>query len=416
MKKLFLLFILLTYQLILFSQNHKVLESTSDHIKIEINFEGAYQISEDIVDGKKFHSVIGKTINVRMPGEPWLPDYRINIGIPRNSVPQLKILKNIKETIPKKYILPTPDSLNQPFDLLPYNYDIYNTNKYFPEFPALIGDDYVMRYARVVSLSISPYQFNPITRELIFNKKIIIQVDFKTDTHDYRILSAIDDKMTDNFLKSTVINYSIAKEFVAKVTSIDDSPLNAGEYWYNPQKDYYKIYLNKEGVYRITYDYLVNAGVPPLGLQNNRLELFNEGESIPIDVVDVNEDGVFNSGDYFQFVGGPPKPADEYTRMNIYNNTNIYWFSYQADTLNYYNYIDGYPVTSSTPIISSTVESLRWEKDLNFQNFGHAKDGKRDYWQWSYAEARNRQPFRYFSFWIEDSIPYYRNIDKPEVK
>src|SRR5690606_7924531 len=97
---------------------------------------------------------------------------------------------------------------------------------------------------------------NSITRELIFNKRIIIQVDFKTDSRDYRILSAIDDKMTDNFLKSTVINYSIAKEFVAKVTSLDDSPLMTETYWYNPQKDYYKIYLNKKGVYRITYDNL----------------------------------------------------------------------------------------------------------------------------------------------------------------
>src|SRR5690606_7124728 len=257
---------------------------------------------------------------------------------------------------------------------------------------------------------------NSITRELIFNKRIIIQVDFKTDSRDYRILSAIDDKMTDNFLKSTVINYSIAKEFVAKVTSLDDSPLMTETYWYNPQKDYYKIYLNKKGVYRITYDNLVSLGVPPAGLQNNRLEIFNEGVSIPIDVVDVNQDGVFNSGDYFQFVGGPPKPADEYTRMNIYNNTNVYWFSYQADTTNYYKYIDGFPVSFATPAITNSVHTLTWERDLVYQQFGHARNNKRDYWMWGYAEARNRTPFKDFIFETYDSIAFHRVPTKPDVK
>src|SRR4030067_953331 len=130
---------------------------------------------------------------------------------------------------------------------------------------------------------------------------------------------------------------------------------------------------------------LVNAGVPAGGLQNNMLELFNNGISIPIDVVDVNNDGLFNSGDYFQFVGEPAKPADQYTRMNIYNLSNVYWFSYQADSLNYYRYIDGSP-TGSSPFITNSIKTLKWEEDLSFQRFGHANNDQRDYWHWGTAE------------------------------
>ncbi|HLV09029.1 MAG TPA: C25 family cysteine peptidase, partial [Halanaerobiales bacterium] len=136
----------------------------------------------------------------------------------------------------------------------------------------------------------------------------------------------------------------------------------------------------------------------------------------PIDVVDVNQDGVFNSGDYFQFVGGPPRPADEYTRMNIYNNTNVYWFSYQADTTNYYKYIDGFPVSFATPAITNSVHTLTWERDLVYQQFGHARNNKRDYWMWGYAEARNRTPFKDFIFETYDSIAFHRVPTKPDVK
>jgi hypothetical protein len=395
------------------SQSHKIIESTSEYLKIEFNFENEYNIKEISAEGMKFHTVEGKEINVRKPGEPWLPDYRVNFGIPHNSNPVVKIINISQDKIQNIFILPTPDSLNQPLEMLPYEKEIYNRNNYFPVSSVEIDNDFVMRYIRIATLSIAPYQINPISRELIFNKRIVVQIDFKIDPLDNRVINLVKDKMTDDILRSSVINYDIARDFIGKPVSV--SPESPGSYWYNPSKNYYKIYLNKKGVYRITYDMLINAGVPPGELHDMNFELFNNGESVPIDVVDLNQDNIFNEGDYFQFVGGPAKPADEYTRMNIYNTINVYWFSYQADSLNYYQYIDGFPVTSS-PLISSSTETLRYEKDLNYQRFGHAPNSNRDYWMWGPAEARNRTPFRDFLFWIEDSITYYRNETKPDAR
>ncbi|MDP2365765.1 MAG: C25 family peptidase propeptide domain-containing protein, partial [Ignavibacteria bacterium] len=363
---------------------HRIVESTSEHIKIEFNFEKNYQVKKSIVEGKKFNYIEGKGLSVRLPGEPWIPNYNLNVGIPHNAIVNLKVLESKQENIPDVFIIPIADSLNQPFELLSYNKEIYNSNTYFPGLPAEISGDFVMRYARLISLSIAPYQFNPISRDLIFNKKLTLIIEFKPDPQNYEVINNVNDKMTDDILKSSVINYNIAKEFIGK--PISDSPKITEPYWYNPQKDYFNIYLNKKGVYRVTCDMLVNAGVPAGGLQNMQLELFNNGESIPIDVVDVNNDNFFNSGDYFQFVGGPAKPVNEYTRKNIYNLNNVYWFSYQADSLNYYKYKDGNP-TFSTPFITNSIETLNWEQDNSFQRFGHALNGNRDYWFWGGAEA-----------------------------
>ncbi len=415
MKKQLLAFLLLPSIFnILLGQTHRVLESTSDHIKIEFNFEKKYQVKEKIINGEKFFNIEGKEIFSGNPGEPSLPNYDLNIGIPFNSAPVVKILNITQEKFQNIFILPIPDSLNQPFNLLPYNKNVYSLNEYFPKTPSRV-EDFIFRYARITTLNISPYQFNPVSRELQFNKRLIVQVDFKTNPNNYSIIDKISDKMTEDLIKSSVINYNEAKEFTGKPVYYSDNKVMADTYWYNPQKDYYKIYLNKKDVYRITCDQLINSGVPASGLENNRLELFNNGISIPIDVVDVNNDGIFNSGDYFQFVGGPAKPVDQFTRMNIYNLTNVYWFSYQADTLNYYKYKDGTP-SGITPIIANSIKTLRWETDRFFQRLGHAVNNQRDYWYWGDAEAINGTPTYRFEFSLEDSIWSDFVIEKPQVK
>jgi hypothetical protein len=385
-----------------------------EHIKIEFNFENSYQIKEAEVNGRKYNYIEGKDINIRLAGEPWVPNYNLKVGIPYNSGISIEILSIETESISDKFIIPAPDSLDQPFEILPYDMEIYNNNAYFPALAAEIDGDFVMRYARIASVSIAPYQFNPITRELIHNKKLTVKVSYKSNYENYSVISKIQDKMTDEILKSSVINYNIARDFIGKVEPTLESKLELSSYWYNPDKDYYKIYLNQKGVYRITYEMLVNAGIPSGSLEGMNFELFNDGNSIPIDIVDKDVNGVFNAGDYFQFVGGPASPSDQYTRMNIYNNTNVYWFSYQADSVNQYNYRDGYP-TGSSPLIFSYVENLAFEEDLNFQRFGLANNSNRDYWNWLHAEARNRVSTREFSFWLEDSIAQYRYQSKPDV-
>ncbi|MFO7525190.1 MAG: C25 family cysteine peptidase [Ignavibacteriaceae bacterium] len=397
-----------------FSQSHRIIESSPDHIKLEFNFEGSYTIIENVINGTRYNTIDGEELYIRKSGEPWIPDYRIQIGIPFNSDVKISIQDISKVNYSGIFFLPVPDSLDQPFELLPFDQNIYNSNSYFPISAAEIEGDFQMRYARIASVSISPYQFNPVSREVIHNKRLIVRIDFIQNSNQPVSLTKINDKMTDDILRSTVINYEIAREFTGKVNTYSSSPEVIEDYWYNPQKDYYKIYLNKKGVYRITYEMLINAGISETKLRDMNFELFNEGESIPLDIVDLNNDEVFNSGDYFQFVGGPPSPTNEYTRMNIYNTTNVYWFSYEADSVNQYRNKNGAP-SGSSPLITSAVETFFYEKDIHYDRFGHANTDERDYWQWGYVEARNRAPFRDFYFTIEDSLVWRRDPLKAEV-
>ena len=73
------------------AQSYKILESNSDRIKIEVDFRGVYQVKDTTINSRVYQMIKGGESAVRMPGEPWLPEYSFNLAIPLNSEPTLKI-------------------------------------------------------------------------------------------------------------------------------------------------------------------------------------------------------------------------------------------------------------------------------------------------------------------------------------
>lgn len=367
--------------------NYKVLESTSTYIKISFNFTSHYKLKDTLVDGKLFTIILGEVYSLNKPGEPWLPTLDIKAGIPHNANPSIKLLHLEQEKLSNKFILPLPDSLNQDFSRITFDEKIYNENDLFPRSVCEIGADFSMRYSRVIGIKIFPYQFNPISKELLFNHKIICRIDFNLVDNSGFLLEPIDDYFTSKYITTSTINPNQAKKFIAKKNSLsNDSPPDS--FWYNPQKNYYKIFLNKKGVYRITFEYLTDKGVPVFGIPLNKLELINDGKKVPIDIVDSDSNDVFNNGDYFQFVGYPAKPTP-YCYSNIYNLTNVYWFSYQNDgeQLTYKNK-NGYPnIWSITH--QSSLETIHYEVDQIHEKLGYANDDRRDFWFWGRASGQN---------------------------
>ncbi|NWF90657.1 MAG: hypothetical protein HXY50_14505 [Ignavibacteriaceae bacterium] len=377
-------------------QNYKVLESTSDHVKIEFNFEKKYQVIDTIIDGNKFNVITGDEYSLRQPGEPWLPNVYLNIGIPVGSSPNVKILSLVQDKISSVFILPYPDSIGQPLSKLLFTDSIYNVNTNFPKRVSEISSILNFRYASIASLVANPYQFNPITRELIHNKKLVLQIDFFPNKMNALSVISKDDPLSFELVKSNVINPDQAIGFIGELISTSSESISANSYWYNPAKNYYKIFLKNKGVYRITHDYLVSQGVPVSGVLLDKLELINNGISVPIDVVDSNSDSIFSAGDYFQFVGYPPSPTP-YNTQNIYNLTNVYWFSYESDTLSSrFKNKSGFPQTW-TNTYQSNLTTLHYEEDKFNEELGYANDDKRDFWFWGKASAENGNILQSFS-------------------
>ena len=382
----FVIALLIISNLKIYSQVYKVVESNSDYITIEFNFEKFYSIVDTSFDGKTYQKIRGEDYSLRNTGDPWLPEFKVLAGIPFDSNPTIKILEQKQSINKNKFIIPYPAEdpalVNQDFEKI--NRDIYSKDEFFPNSFALLEDRYTVRYANVLPISIAPYQFNPITRDLIFNYHIKVRIDFNKESN--LTVLAVNDAMSTDFLESSVINYTDALNFLGRVVS-GDASLQQNDYWYNPNKNHFKIYVKEKKLYRLTYEELIAAGAQ-LGSSTyiDKLEMFNDGLPVPIEVFDVNKDSIFYSGDYLQFIGYPASPTP-YCKLNIYNLTNVYWFSYESDStgLNYKmtdhfvgNYLRSY---------FTNLTTLRFEKDTMYEHLGYAPNDLRDFWFWDKASS-----------------------------
>ena len=373
------------------AQSYRIVESTSDHIKIEFNFSDSYKIIDTLISGKKFQYITGKTYPLRISGEPWLPAFYVHIGVPVGSLPKIKILSLDNSVIQNQFILPMPieDPSKKTITLTDLNENIYSKNNLFPSLPAEIIDDYYYRYAHIIVLNASPFQFNPVSRELVYNKKILVEVSFGASHTSIKSMCKINDLKTLEFVNSFIINKNEAVKWIGeKFTTLNTKADVAQKYWYDPSKSYYKIYLKKKGVYRITYEQLVAAGVLLNNVLISKLELLNEGEQVPIYVSDNNNDGIFNTGDFIEFVGSPPK-STPYAESNIYNIDNVYFFSTEADSAGL-RYIGKDCSNKQWDYTFQTnYTKLHFEKDSLYENLGYAGDDKRDFWLWDKVSGQH---------------------------
>ena len=72
--------------------------------------------------------------------------------------------------------------------------------------------------------------------------------------------------------------------------------------WITPNKDYLKLYIIQDGIYRINKIDFINAGVNPSSIDPRTVKVFYKGNQIPLFFYG-ESDGVFNDTDYFDFYG-----------------------------------------------------------------------------------------------------------------
>jgi hypothetical protein len=379
-----------------FAQQYSIISSDEEKIILEVDFNKLYSIKDTLIQNKIFHLITGGDNDVtRMPGEPWLPNIVYNIGIPHNSNPTLKEISFEKESFERINILPFPKE--DPYhakslETNEFDYNIYSKSELFPKDFIQVNNTFIVRYARVLALNISPYQYNPVSRELTFYKKIKFTINFNSNSlvNGKKIFW---DSFSQDFLRNNTLNAEVAQRWLETT----GNQIQSNNYWYSPNKTWYKLYLNRNGVYRVTYQDLINFGVNP-GLigQFDKVALYTGGALVPIDVFDLNDDDIFNSGDYIQFIGYPA-PKSPFAEQNIYNTSNIYWITFENETKQgrYANYQSDHSFFVRN--YQSNYKTDHFERDSLYEKLGHASNDNQDYWYWDRAEAKNAQQGYFFT-------------------
>jgi hypothetical protein len=142
-------------------------------------------------------------------GAPNLPGGGRYIAIPQGATPVLRILSQRTETFKNVDIAPAPRiPLDTDKGPLKYraNSNIYSMDTFYPASPVKLSEPMQIRGVDAVMLGITPFQYNPVTKELIVYRDLEIQVDFKGGNGQFgeeRLRS----RFWDPILSDALLNY-----------------------------------------------------------------------------------------------------------------------------------------------------------------------------------------------------------------
>ncbi len=317
----------------------RVVKSNDTKVVFEYNAEELI-ISYD----GKFHSLRLKGCSFTdEKGLPSLPIRFIRIGIPLNSNVNVKVSKKSSQAYKNILAEPVPEIFYENgVDCWNYRVDerFYGRDLYYPEGIVIERKIGFLRNQRILLLQISPVQYNPLKRKLIFHKEIEIEVSFSPPAPKFGIFEADPFEIV---YKRLILNYENSKKWRMSKSKLDKKydPFLTSSVWY-------KIYTEEDGLYKITYDDLHNAGIHPEIIDPKTIKLYNGGSKIlpestgsepelkevPI-YIEGETDGRFDKSDFIIFYGLALSrwkfDTDYYYYENPYEDENVYWLTWGGD-------------------------------------------------------------------------------------
>jgi hypothetical protein len=185
-----------------------------DQSKTSVNL--TFSISEFSLKSKNINGE--DMIQISLPGNflpndegaPDLPGVSKYIAIPQGSKVSFEILASRVDTIKDVLIAPA-FKIPKTTDDSPLQYkknpNIYSRDAYYPENPVIISKPTSVRGVDAVILGITPYQYNPVTKELLVYRDIKVKVKFDGGNGqfgDNRLRS----RFFDPILSDILLNYN----------------------------------------------------------------------------------------------------------------------------------------------------------------------------------------------------------------
>lgn len=351
-----------------------ILESDETGFTVEFFFPN-YSPDSVSYSGIEFLRITDPDLNkITTPGSPELPEEDLVFGLPPSGGYQISMLESESFSIHlQKAILPVETAVTSydgDFPEVIYkrveDKSIYQNDAYFPKEIVSGSPASVLRGHRIVNLQIYPFQYNPIRAELLWNKRILIRIDFDSPGEEFLDFKDLDNSPFDSALSQYLINYSSAKNWwsgqenntSSLVTSLSGASI-----------ELVKLVVDQDGLYRVSYDGLISAGVQMSLIPFSSLGFSSQNQPVAIHPLDLDDDGIFESGDSFLFYGQKLdgeflaeyfdqedlwwndysngwRPTFNATMVEKYTDENVYWIDLNGSAV-FMEEIDGVPVNES---------------------------------------------------------------------
>jgi hypothetical protein len=158
-------------------------------------------------------------------------------------------------------------------------------------------------------------------------------------------------------MKNQVILFAIFLNFILLQNTF--AQRKPGNEWINYTQTYYKFKVVQNGIYRLGYADLQNAGMPVSSINPNNLQLFYRGVEVPIYVSSGSKSN-FGASDYIEFYGQGNdgaldsvlylNPADDINKSySMYTDTSAYFLTI-GSTASTARYITSLKTYGNTPV------------------------------------------------------------------
>lgn len=170
------------------AQNLILTNESRSNLSIELNVN-KYDIKELHDRGEVMHEIVMD--NISLPndeGKPNIPFVNRFIAVPEGAELTINIENCEREIIQGVNIAPSKGYFLEnegPKPDIRKDDDIYSKNEFYPSDIVTLSKPYSLRGLNATGLTISPVQWNPVTKELIIYKKISFTIDIKGGKGSY---------------------------------------------------------------------------------------------------------------------------------------------------------------------------------------------------------------------------------------
>ena len=167
------------------NQGITVLSQSAGNVMINFSIEDFTAEPVDVKGQEMFSLNMPGTLLPNDEGKPNLPGESHYIAIPIGAAANVTIKSKREDIYENMEIAPAPriplDTEDGPLD---YNRDIkvYEKNAFYPENPVVISETTTIRGVDVVLVGITPFRYNPVTKELIVIRDMEVEVSFDGGT------------------------------------------------------------------------------------------------------------------------------------------------------------------------------------------------------------------------------------------
>ena len=402
-------------------QGLNLIKSDEESIVFELSTL-AFQVNEKNIDGTVYHTFsiegYGETSE---EGRPQLPVKGVMLGVPPGAKFEVHVLETDSLAaaggynvypVPKVVIREDPyglDSLQEPYGLssksIEYVFakdeEVYSTDAFYPTDLVRVTSSGYLRDQRFVQLQLHPLQYNPVTQQLRFHKIMKVELRFAHDGS--KAMPAVGTGEIggpfEEVMRNAFINYESAKKWRHKAIA----ELTASMQRENPPASQlsYKIAVDQDGIYQLTYNDLLDAGVDVDTVDPRTFKLYNQGNEIAIYVVG-EDDGVFNTDDYILFYG---------QKMNTkYTDTNVYWLTTGGSSGSRMSEKDG-SLTGEADVPPHFAVTVHAEQDNVYQSRIPKVEGA-DHWFWELLLASSSPVTGFYTATLSNiaSVPYSATV------